>query len=144
MNTGKDFFSGFMAKVEKSFGCWKWKGAKRGGSKNQYGNYRGRLAHRVSYELFFCTKIPDGKIVLHICDNPICVNPQHLKVGTLSENAVDMYNKGRSPNSKMHPAIADEIRSLVRSGIRQSNVAEKFGISRASVCNIVNGDRWAR
>jgi hypothetical protein len=88
----------FMAKVNKTETCWLWTGGiiVRG---YPYGLFRVdrspmKLAHRVSYELHK-GEIPDGLNVLHTCDNPRCVNPEHLFVGTQKENIQDMNRKGR-------------------------------------------------
>lgn len=89
--------SRFMSRVDKAkSGCWEWLTAKTGGG---YGTFSIKgisyPAHRVLYELFN-GKIPDGLLVCHQCDNPGCVNPNHLWVGTQSDNVKDAYEKGRA------------------------------------------------
>jgi hypothetical protein len=90
----------FWSKVNKSGGCWLWKASKRN---KGYGAFvwadekgdiiQGR-AHRFSYELH-CGKIPNGLCVLHKCDNPACVRPSHLFLGSKAENNEDMFLKKR-------------------------------------------------
>ena len=80
--------------------CWIWNAGKRGN--NGYGGFRVdrdhiRLAHNVSYELYV-EQIPQGEKVLHICDNPLCVNPNHLFLGTQQDNVKDRDMKGRQRN----------------------------------------------
>lgn len=88
--------------VVDATGCWQWTGATAG--QMEYGNLwcpeekRMVRAHRAFFQAAF-GQIPDGKIVLHDCDNPKCCNPQHLRAGTQSENIRDMHNKGRSKHS---------------------------------------------
>ena len=82
--------------VNEITGCWEWK---RATNNIGYGMFRikqglMRTAHRVSYELFK-GPIPKGMVVCHKCDNPKCVNPDHLWVGTMKDNIRDMDNKGR-------------------------------------------------
>ncbi len=94
----------FMKKVAVvNGGCWIWIGAK---NLQGYGRlavlkderwHRGRHASRTSYELFI-GPIPQGMCVCHTCDNPSCVNPSHLWVGTHKQNSQDMVAKGRSRN----------------------------------------------
>lgn len=92
-------FDRWLDKVhfEPNSGCWIWAGAHK---KNGYGHfYNGRgkfiLAHRFSYE-FHVGDIPDGLVVMHDCDQPWCVNPNHLSVGTQKKNIQDSFRKGRS------------------------------------------------
>lgn len=95
----------FEAKVQITPGCWIWKAWTRG---NGYGgmNDDGRflMAHRVSYELYV-GPIPDGLIIMHKCDNPRCVNPDHLRPGTLSENTLDAIQKGRWVNNRRKKGV---------------------------------------
>ena len=90
----------FMEKVERSpDGCWLWTASKR---RRGYGQFALRdnrpiPAHRASWILFH-GEIPDGMCVLHRCDVPACVNPDHLFLGTKQDNSIDMAEKGRVKN----------------------------------------------
>jgi len=94
----------FFSKVNKTPTCWIWNGAIRGGQ-CEYGNMRinnkRKLAHRLSWEIHY-GHIPNNKFVLHKCDNPICVNPEHLFLGSWDDNNKDRMNKGRSATGKKH------------------------------------------
>ena len=99
----------FWARVQKSGGCWEWTGPKG----NQYGHCRmavrdgkrsrGVQVHRISYELNV-GPIPAGLCVCHHCDNPRCVRPDHLFLGTPLDNARDMIAKGRDTSQQRHRA----------------------------------------
>lgn len=97
----------FWEKVEKNGPslCWEWRAVK---DRYGYGRFclgvdqRGALAHRTAWFVKY-GEIPHGKSVLHKCDNPACVNPEHLYLGTQLENMRDMLQKGRNPrSSKTH------------------------------------------
>lgn len=84
-----------MKNVDKSSGCWVWIGHR---AKSGYGRIQNKgkkvRSHRLSYETYV-GKIPDGMNVLHRCDNPPCINPDHLFLGTHKDNMKDAQNKGR-------------------------------------------------
>lgn len=85
-------------------GCWEWQGQTGGtspyGQIKKFGKFVG--THRLSYEL--CRgEIPEGMVVCHHCDNPICINPDHLFLGTMKDNMHDMINKGRRVQGKNNP-----------------------------------------
>lgn len=155
----------FWSRVRKTSSCWLWIG---GISGNGYGKCpmgkRGesKLAHRVSYELHI-GHIPDGLLVCHKCDNPPCVNPGHLFLGTQRDNLADMYDKGRqatpygrhgerNPKASMTREIADEIRKLYwvdriipkqkTAPYTSKLLAEIFGVSRMAVRLIACGRSW--
>lgn len=94
----------FWKYVKKTKDCWMWDGAIS--TTFKYGAIQGRdsfgkkipiYAHRLSYEMHY-GPIPKGKCILHICDNPPCVNPKHLRMGTQKDNMQDMWNKKRGGN----------------------------------------------
>ena len=105
-------------------------------------------AHRFFYELFY-SRIPDGYFVCHRCDNPRCVNPDHLFLGTQNDNIQDAIKKGRLNNAgerngmaKLNEEQVDEIRERYERGnVSYSTLAEKFGVSYSLVHNIVKNPK---
>ena len=106
------------------------------------------LAHRASYELYI-GKIPKGMLVCHKCDNPRCVNPEHLFLGTHSDNSRDMSQKNRgvngekSANSKLTSNQVMEIRFAGKlKNIKQKDIAKIFSVSERAVNKIINNKAW--
>ena len=149
----------FNAKHTKSDGCWHWTGAK---TNQGYGSMRvGHKsvgAHRISYELF---KGLIGDLhVCHTCDNRICVNPDHLFLGTNADNVADRTSKGRgyrnlhltSPltfkkGSTNHYAKLTEtdipkIRKMRKNGMTAKAIATKFSVSESTIGNVIYGNSW--
>lgn len=130
-------------------GCWEWLGYK---TRKGYGTQRfgGKkiLAHRYSYELYN-GKIPDGLCICHKCDNPSCVNPDHLFLGTIQENNLDCIKKGRiARGEKRGSKLKEEDIKLIRNlyntyKIYHKQIATMFGVSRTSITLILNNKRWS-
>lgn len=137
----------FWAKVDRRGAdeCWEWKASRRPGGYGQIQtsstDRRPAIASRVSWELHN-GPIPEGAAVMHRCDNPPCVNPAHLELGTRSANNRDMAEKGRHVGStRLTPDQVAAIRSAVRAGDQQKVVAARFGISQSHVSLLVNDKR---
>ena len=133
--------------------CWLWMAYlnNTGYGNIKHGGREGRmlLSHRVSYELHF-GPIPVGMCVCHRCDNPACVNPSHLFLGTHAENMADRNTKGRAAGplgesnrrSKLRESDIRDIRHMRASGFTQQALAERFDISQTNVSSIVRGKTW--
>jgi hypothetical protein len=130
--------------------CWEWKKGvdSCGYGMVSHGNRSMQRTHRVSYELMV-GKIPEGKYVCHTCDNPLCVNPKHLFIGTQFDNMRDMINKGRAPdrsgenNSKARLTKADvEMIRKLRGKKLQREIGDMFGIKQPQVGAIQRGQSW--
>lgn len=140
--------------VKSDDGCRLWQAHR---NPQGYGQVRDarvgrvRAAHRVSYEIAV-GPIPPGKFVCHSCDNPSCINPEHLWLGTAKENMRDMARKGRgrgsrnkgtaNPSAKIDEAAAQQIRAL-RGKLSQRRLAQHFGVSQSMICLIQKGRHWA-
>ncbi|MFA5037194.1 MAG: HNH endonuclease [Candidatus Izemoplasmatales bacterium] len=127
--------------------CWIWEGGIRWDGYGQF-KYRGRMrgAHTVSWEIQN-GEIPEGFCVCHNCpigDNPLCVNPNHLKLGTHQDNMDDMVSKGRQ-SRKLSDEDVEIIRHLFDNNqMNQPEIANSFGISQAHVSDIVNNKERRR
>ena len=136
----------FENKIESgSDGCTLWSG---GCNSNGYGQigFKSKvlLAHRVSWELYR-GEIPDGKCVLHRCDNPLCVNPDHLFIGTQLDNMLDRTEKSRAAKGEQHgrsKLTAIEI-LLIRADNRlHREIATAYGVNRQSISAIKSRKKW--
>lgn len=132
----------FLTRIKISEnGCWEWQHSKdtRGyGRININGTYW--RSHRYSYHYY---KGDIGQMnVLHKCDNPQCCNPDHLFLGNVYENAIDMLKKGRGGKTKLTVENVFEIRELAALEIPRIVISEYLGIKRRTVDNVINGKRW--
>ena len=140
--------------------CWNWDGAKSRGRGELWDKEKKKpvLAHRFYYEKLV-GPIPDGFNVCHTCDNPRCVRPDHLFLGTQADNLRDMTEKGRrrcnNPLGKnsgetngMHKLTwpqVDEIRArYIPYKVSMYKLAQEFGVNYATIWTIINGRNWKR
>ena len=141
----------FEAKFTKFEDCWEWEACKNDSGYGMF-NFSGqtRKAHRVAYQ-FYVGEIPEGMCVCHQCDNPGCVNPAHLFLGTPKDNLDDMYRKGRQriplgenrAFAKLTSAQVKEIRARCARGELQREVGKLFGVGQPRISTIVNRKKWA-
>lgn len=143
----------FWRKVKKGKDdeCWNWIGSiGPDGYGAVYigpaGAVRQLKAHRISY-VYTNGPIPDGMCVLHKCDNPSCVNPAHLFLGTRKDNNLDKVQKGRQPHNqgetnpraKLTRQGAEEIRKMLDAGYTQTELARMFDIGQAQISRVKRG-----
>lgn len=138
----------FWPKVDKGdgLGCWLWTAAKntlgygvigRGGRRG--GNH---VAHKLSWQIHN-GPVPEGYLVLHRCDVPMCVCPSHLYLGTARDNSIDMIAKERAPIAKLNADKVHEIRMRIKSGERYAEIAADYGVAPTSIGNIATGHSWS-
>lgn len=129
--------------------CWEWTAATNKG----YGmiavhGSKLRIAHDVAWELHHNRSLPEGMVIRHTCDNPLCVNPAHLLLGTHADNVRDKVSRQRQSRGRSHglsKLTEDDvraIRNLYAGGMYQRVVAEQFGISQSNVSIIVRRIAW--
>lgn len=143
----------FWAAVEKHDGCWRWTGVI---THNGYGRLfirrtKGKApyipAHRFCWELHYGS-VPVGQQVCHRCDNPGCVNPAHLFLGSHKDNMADRNTKARQAKGEGHGlAKLDElkvqwIRSQHRNGRGHKSIARDLGVNKTTVARVLNGETW--
>jgi DNA-binding XRE family transcriptional regulator len=135
-------------------GCWIWTSTISTSARGAYGSFKRDgiecKAHRVSYELYK-GPIPTGLNVLHSCDESICVNPDHLFLGTQQDNIDDMIAKNRqSPprpgekngNAKLDERAVTKVREMLAQGYRQRDIAAEFGVAQTTISAIKTGFTW--
>ncbi len=122
--------------------CWEWQANTNGAGYGLIWSLeRGRklLAHRFSYEHFTGRRLMANQIVMHKCDNPCCVNPSHLSVGTMKDNSIDCSSKGRHPNMVLSDALVIALLRDYVAGESHEILARRYGISENSTSDFTAG-----
>ena len=150
----------FWAKVDKANGpvhplygqCWLWTSYRNSGGYGRFDYARIRtVAHRVAWEIHAQRSIPAGMFICHRCDNPPCVNPAHLFLGTPHDNSMDAIAKGRligprAPARGAHHGRAKltdaSVAAILRSRMSQTELGRTYGVSQAVISAIIRGIRW--
>ena len=130
-------------------GCWIWL---KGKDKNGYGlmsvNNKSYRSSRITYETFI-GYIPPGMLICHSCDNPSCINPEHLFLGSPKDNMTDMYQKNRDRNTGIKSVVSKlteenvlEILKMRKNGDTLEKIAKKFNVTKQTIFSIVHKDNW--
>lgn len=143
----------FWAKVSKGSenACWAWLSAT---NYKGYGQFRANgttvQAHRFAWSLIN-GEIPSGMLICHHCDNPPCVRPDHLFLGTPHDNNVDCWTKGRgrtggfghsNPRAKLNKERVEEILRLSAKGVVPRIIADMFGVHGSTIAAVLSGRSW--
>ena len=148
---GRSAVDRFWHQLKKGEGCWLWAAAT---DQDGYGRFVAKLAgktyktaHRFSYALHTGEVIPDGKVVMHSCDNPRCVNPDHLTLGSTRDNMLDKIAKGRAnlPMAVLAPApiLTDEqVRAIVIDPRPHAMIAADYGVVASTISGIKRKISW--
>lgn len=153
----------FWSKVDYGDTCWSWLGSVRGKGYGQFGIEANHIedAHRVAYRLAY-GPIPEGVLVCHKCDNPNCVRPDHLFLGSHRDNLLDASKKGRltqlvtmhQPHRHWGEVHATKLTLIKVREIQEkaqrfdyhktnwAELAREYGVSRGTISDIVMGRRW--
>lgn len=162
----------FLYYIEKTSSCWIWTGDKTVSGYGSFHVYKNKVhikygAHRLSWALHH-NQNPGKFFICHRCDNPICVNPEHLFAGTQQDNVNDMLSKGRGimqrdpdrlknflklhsnrrargdahPGTKLTTVDVENIRALFEFGVPAKTLAKDFGVSKNTIWRVANGTTW--
>ena len=134
--------------------CWPWIAGLTSTGYGQFGPGRGAKpigAHRMAYILTVGPVTPEER-VRHSCDNPICVNPDHLLKGTQADNVRDMDDRGRGRraprgtanwNARLDPDRVREIRTMLARGEALASIGRRYGVSTVAISRIRDGVTWS-
>lgn len=135
----------FEANFDKTDGCWNWKGTIEGYG---YGvldhNFKRYRGHVLALE-FDGRPVPKGMVACHHCDNPRCVRPSHLYVGTVQDNANDAVARDRISKGSAHPIAKlteDDVRAMRALDLPFAEIARRFGVSRPTAARAIKGVTW--
>lgn len=139
--------------------CWEWEGSLRNGYGNFNLNGKIKASHRLSY-IIFKGEFPDGLCVCHSCDNPACVNPNHLWLGSYKDNNLDCVKKGRRPDKRgkngfwwgKHPnqgeknpkvkLTEEQVREIRSSNLLQKEIGKIYNLNQTTISKIKLGKIW--
>jgi hypothetical protein len=150
----------FWSRVDKTGDCWLWQGAHNNcGYGTLWLNGESVTAHRYSAllaglvtDVFSPKDRTQTGFILHQCDNPGCVNPEHFKIGTYAENQREAYARGRRKgyqgaehaNAKLTEEQVQHIRKwYATGGVRQADIAAEYGVSQRAISLVVRGETYA-
>lgn len=148
----EEFADRFWSKVDPTGDCWLWTAYCKPQGYGQFTLRKGQFygAHTISYALAKGPVLP-GQVVCHHCDNPPCVNPDHLFLGTQQDNVRDMFKKGRAPrthgtdrhNARLTESAVKEIKNAVERRGLQTELANFYGVSTTTIRKIRAGQKWS-
>lgn len=129
--------------------CWEWNASKHRFGYDWFNDgHKIEVAHRISYRLFK-GEIPQGKLIMHTCDNPGCVNPAHLILGTNTSNAQDKVKKDRQSKGSKNgtPKLTEENAVLIRdmyatSEYTMQQLANQFNVSLTLIFLVIRRRNW--
>jgi hypothetical protein len=137
----------FETSFQRSEGCWEWQGTIDGYGYGVIDRARKRYrAHVLALE-YDGRPVPKGMVACHHCDNPRCVRPSHLYVGTPKDNARDAIDRGRLRRGELHPQAklsesqVREMRSL-KGQLSSAEIGRRFGVSRPTAAKVIAGQLW--
>jgi hypothetical protein len=138
----------FWRRVEKGDGCWLWTGRVGNGGyglldRISRGRSRPVLAHRMSWELTHGSVPNPPQELCHTCDNRLCVRPDHMWIGTRTDNMIDCATKGRTNKAKLTAMQVAEIRRARRDGVSAKALADRYRVTAATVYMATRGITWA-
>lgn len=127
-------------------GCWEWQGSKYW---DGYGRWQINkvhyLAHRVAYASWH-GPVQSTTVIRHTCDNPACINPEHLIAGTQEENVRDRQDRGRQARGERNgraKVTADQVRAMRESGKGPRELAREYDLSSKTVSDLLRGVNWS-
>jgi hypothetical protein len=146
----KHYLEASFTKVSDS-DCWIWsRSFKQYGYGNAWWQGRHHIAHRLVYQCFI-GEIPEGLYACHKCDNPACVNPRHIFLGTPEENNQDRKRKGRNadtngsknPFSKLNEEQVRDIKFRLNRGEKGAAIGRIYGVGADTISKIKTGKNWS-